>query len=158
MQKIDLFNINHEDLIKSLKNGIASAKSKNKERHFVWAISLLDEYISMAREIRKSHPKKYAELMSKMYETIGDSYFGIKKIRCKSLDFDCVFEELAECLKTRFGVKGPVSQFMLTPPPKVTIIEQVGLGSCSLWCLPKTAATQTSTSGTSPRNSEQPQK
>ena len=86
MQKIDLFNINHEDLIKSLKNGIASAKSKNKERHFVWAISLLDEYISMAKEIRKSHPKKYAELMSKMYETIGDSYFGIKKY---DLSFSC---------------------------------------------------------------------
>jgi len=97
-------------------------------------------------------------ILTKDELTYVKSYFGIKKIRCKSLDFDCVFEELAECLKTRFGVKGPVSQFMLTPPPKVTIIEQVGLSSCSLWCLPKTAATQTSTSGTSPRNSEQPQK
>lgn len=83
---MDLFNIDHEGLIKSLKNGIASAKSKNKERHFVWAISLLDEYISMASEIRKSHPKKYAELISKIYETIGDSYFGIKKY---DLSFSC---------------------------------------------------------------------
>ena len=76
---MDLFNIDHESVIKSLRNGIASAKSKNNERNFVWAISVLDEYISMAREIRNSHPKKYSKLMSKIYETIGDSYFGIKK-------------------------------------------------------------------------------
>lgn len=86
MQKINLFNIDHEGLIKSLKDGVASAKSKNKERHFVWAISLLDEYFSMAADIRKSHPKKYSELIGKIYETLGDSYFGIKKY---DLSFGC---------------------------------------------------------------------
>lgn len=78
MQKMNLFNIDYQEVIKSMKNGIALAKSKNNERHFVWAISVIDEFIPMNREILKFHPKEYKKLMSKIYETLGDSYFGIK--------------------------------------------------------------------------------
>ena len=95
-------------------------------------------------------------ILTKDELTYVKSYLGIKKIRCKSLDYECILNEIASSFETRFGVKGPVSQFMLKPTPKPTITEQ--LSSCSLWCLPKTAAIQTSTSGTSPHNCEPPQK
>lgn len=86
MQKMNLFNIDYQEVIKSMKNGIALAKLKNNERHFVWAISVIDEFIPMNREILKFHPKEYKKLMSKIYETLGDSYFGIKKY---DLAFSC---------------------------------------------------------------------
>jgi len=86
MKNINLFNTDYQGVIKSVKNVIASAKSKNNERHFVWAISVIDEYFPVDIRMLKFHPNDYKKLMSKIYETIGDSYFGIKKY---DLAFSC---------------------------------------------------------------------
>lgn len=83
-------------------------------------------------------------------------YFGIKKIRCKSLDYECIFQEIANYFSNRFKNNGPVSKFMLSKSQGSNIIKESM--SCSYWCLPKIAATQFSTSGTSPHSSELPQK
>lgn len=79
MQKFDPCNGDYRGIINSIKNGIALAKLENTERHFASAISTLDKYISLAEEIRKSHPREYSDLLNRLYEIIGDSYFAIKK-------------------------------------------------------------------------------
>jgi len=76
MQKI---NFEPLYIIKSVKNGIASAKLKNFERQFIWAISILDDYISLPNSIKKFHPKEYDNLVKNFYETLGDTYFALKK-------------------------------------------------------------------------------
>ena len=76
MQKI---NFDPLYIIKSAKNGIASAKSKNFERQFTWAILILDDYISLPKSIKKFHPKESDNLIKNFYETLGDTYFSLKK-------------------------------------------------------------------------------
>lgn len=73
--------INFEPLyiIESVKNKIASAKSKNFDRQFAWAISILDDCIFLPKSIRKFHPKEYDNLVKIFYETLGDTYFSLKK-------------------------------------------------------------------------------
>lgn len=76
MQKI---NFDPLYIIKSTKNGITSAKSKIFERQFTWAISILDDYIPLPTSIEKFHPKEFDNLIENLYETLGDTYFSLKK-------------------------------------------------------------------------------
>ena len=84
MLKISNFNIDYT--IKSVRDRIAAAKLKIKKRRFLWAISILNEAIFEIKHICESHPKEYQNLLRKIYETIGDSYFALKK---SDLAFDC---------------------------------------------------------------------
>jgi hypothetical protein len=75
-----------KNFIKIIKNSIVSAKSKNNQRYYIWAISVLNDCMASALYIQKTYPKEYENLTGRIYEIIGDSYFAIKKY---DLAFNC---------------------------------------------------------------------